>query len=158
MPAAHKTVTIDAPAERVFDFLGDPRNIAACTPKVVRLVDGRAPLQVGDRFRVVCRVFSSTFDETLTVTRCDLPPKATPHRRYELHESFAGWVNGTAIWTLEAQDIQTETSLDVEYGVGGGVVARAVNAILPKRVQQAMLDRLLNNIKQSLETRTTPAR
>ena len=131
MSAAHKTVTIDAPAERVFEFLADPQNIAACAPNVLRVADVmRSERRVGDTFRVVYKVFGKTFDEKVTVTQTTLPPKATPHRRYQLYESFAGGMNGTLIWTLEAQDIQTETSVDIEYAVKGGVLSKVLNALL----------------------------
>jgi carbon monoxide dehydrogenase subunit G len=146
---AHKTVTIDATAEKVFAFLGDPQNIAACSTSAPEVFEGRT----GNTFRVVCNVLTRTFDETVTVTRSDLPPKSTPHRRYQLQHSFAGGVNGTVIWTLEAQDIQTDTSVDIEYRVAGTLVDKALKGLVLKATVQRQLDRMLENMKHMLEAR-----
>ena len=152
MSATHKTVTIDATAEKIFEFLSDPQNTAAGAPNVLRVVDiRRSERRVGDTFRVIYKVFGRTFDEKVIVTRCDLPPRATPHRRYQLHESFAGPMKGTLIWTLEAQDIQTEASVDVEYEDVSGVRGKGLNALLLKRTKQKSLDRMLKYMKLFLE-------
>jgi uncharacterized protein YndB with AHSA1/START domain len=39
MAEIHKSVTIDAPAERVFDLLDDPSAIPSYTPNVERVED-----------------------------------------------------------------------------------------------------------------------
>ena len=148
------TVTVDATAEKVFEFLGDPVNVAACAPNVVRVLDvTRSDARVGDNFRVLYKVGGRMLEGMVTVTRCDLPPRATPHRRYQLHQSFAGAIDGSLVWTMEAQDIQTETSLDVEYRASGGVLPSALKTLLLSASLRKNANRMLENMKVVLEGR-----
>src|SRR5918912_117859 len=69
MAEIHKSATIDAPAERVFDLLDDPSGIPSYTPNVERVEDVRRSEQrVGDTFRVIYKVVGMTFEEMFTVT------------------------------------------------------------------------------------------
>ncbi|HEX2646662.1 MAG TPA: hypothetical protein VHO95_05515 [Candidatus Dormibacteraeota bacterium] len=99
-----------------------------------------------------------TVDEKFTVTRCELPGQTTPHRRFQIYESFDGAMKGRLVWTLEAQDIETDTSVDVEYELVGGIVGKAINALLLERINQKKFDRMLENMERVLARQTVSTR
>src|SRR5262245_60894643 len=93
----------------------------------------RSGQRVGDTFRLIYRALGMTFNEKGTVTGLQLPPKTTPHRRYQIRRAFDGGMKGRLIWTLEAQDTETDVSVDIEYEPMGGVAGKALSALLLKQ-------------------------
>jgi carbon monoxide dehydrogenase subunit G len=54
MSEIHKSVTIDAPAEKVYAFVDNPENFSRYVPNVERVVDiKRSEGRIGDSFRVI---------------------------------------------------------------------------------------------------------
>ena len=153
MSEIHKTMTIDATVERVVAFLGTPENIALLVPHAARIVDVKRMAQrVGTTFGVICKALGVTFEESVVVSRFEVPPRTTPHRRYQVWWSFQGAVQGSSVWTLEALDNQTEVGIDVEYRLMGGVVGRAVDWLLVGRANEKSATQMLGNMKRELAT------
>ena len=151
MAAIHQTVSINASVEKVFEFLEGPENLARCAPDVIRVTDvARSGEHVGDTFRLFYTAIGRTFEETVTVTGFHLPPKSTPHRRYQLRQAFDGGMKGTLVWTLEAQDTDSEVSIDVEYELKGGVVRKAIDALLFRQVNEMVTRQVLGKMKVML--------
>ena len=50
-------------------------------------------------------------------------------------------------WTLEAEGNQTYASLDAAYRLMGGVLGRALGALLVERALNRDVDQLLENMK-----------
>ena len=156
MSEIHKTVTIDASAEKILEFIDNPENIPTYAPNVVRVVDiVQSGRKVGDTFRVIYKALGMTFDERLSVTAFESPRKTTPHRRYQIRRSFDGAMKGSLTWTLEAQDNQTDASVDVEYKSRGGVVGKAVDTVLLERTNERNIEHMLENMKRVLGPQIT---
>ena len=100
----HGTVTIDTPVEKVLEFVEDPENLARCAPTVARVGEvHRRGHRVGDSFRLIYRVIGMTFHEEFRVAEFEPPRRYTPHRRFQMWQTFHGRVRGTLTWTLEAE-------------------------------------------------------
>ena len=156
MSEIHKTVTIDASAEKVLQFLDDPANIPTYAPNVERVVDiVQSERRVGDTFRVTYKALGMTFDERVSVTAFVLPPRTTPHRRYQIRRSFAGAMKGSLTWTLEAQYNQTDVSVDVQYELAGGVLGKALDRLLLEGTNEMNIERMLENMKRALAPQKT---
>jgi carbon monoxide dehydrogenase subunit G len=159
MSAIHRTVAINASVEKVFEFLDNPENLSRCTPSVVRVMDViRSGRGVGDTFRVIYKTLGMTFDEKVTVTGVHLPPKTTPHRRYQIRRAFEGGMTGRLTWTLEAQDTETDVSVDFEYELMGGVVGKALDALLLRQANEKNTRDMLEKMKVALATERASSR
>ena len=94
MSEIHKSVTIDAPAEKIYGFVDNPENFSKYVPNVERVVDiKRSEGRIGDSFRVIYKVMGVTFDEKFTVTEHQPPHKAGSR--------FEGGMKGTFDWSFE---------------------------------------------------------
>ena len=152
MSQIHATVTIETPVEKVLDFVDDPEKVAKCAPMVERVVQvGRSGRRVGHSFRVIYRILGMPFDEEFRVTGFEPPRRHTPHRRFQIWQTFHGRVRGTVTWTLEAEGNQTYASLDAAYQLMEGVFGRALDALLVEGAVQKDVDRMLQNMKRQLE-------
>ena len=89
-----------------------------------------------------------TFSEECSVVGFEAPRRQTPHRRFQLWQTFHGHVRGTATWTLEAEGNQTYASLDAEYQLMGGVFGSALDALVVERAIQKGVDQMLENMKR----------
>jgi carbon monoxide dehydrogenase subunit G len=146
---------IGAPVEKVLEFIDDPENLAKCAPMVERVVVvGRSARRVGDSFRVIYRVLGVPLNEKFEVTGFEPPRRQTPHRRFQIWQTFRGRVRGTLAWTLEAEVNQTYASLDGAYQLIGGVFGKALAALLVDRAIQKGVDQMLENMKRQLEHQT----
>ena len=151
MTEIHKTAVLNATAERLFAFLIDPQNISKYVPNVERVFGFTGGEQmVGDSFRVRDKRLGITFDELFTLTLSAVPPKNTPHRRFAIGRSFDGPLQGSLRWTLEALDNETEVGLDLEYRLVGGLVGRAFDVLVLRRINQSRIAHLLENLKLAM--------
>ena len=142
-------MTIDAPVEEVLEFVEDPQNLAKCAPAVERVAEiRRSGRRVGNSFRLIYRVLGMPLNEEFRVIGFEPPRRHTPHRRFQMWQSFHGRVRGTVTWTLEAEGNQTYASLDAAYQLTGGVFGRALDALLVERVIQKDVDQMLENMNR----------
>jgi uncharacterized membrane protein len=141
MAEIHKSVTIDAPAERVFDLLDDPSAIPSYTPNVERVEDVRQSEQrIGDTFRVIYKAVGMTFEEMFTVTEHMRPTR--------LASRFENGMKGTFVYQLAPQGQQTTLSVDVHYELPGGALGKAIDALLLERTNEKTMEKQLDNLRQ----------
>jgi carbon monoxide dehydrogenase subunit G len=148
-------VTIETPVEKVLEFVDDPENLAKCAPMVKRVVElGRSVRRVGNSFRVIYRVLGMPFTEEFRVIGFEPPRRHTPHRRFQIWQTFHGPVRGTFTWTLEAEGNQTYASLNAAYQLMGGIFGRVLDALLIERAVKKDVDQMLENMNQQLTRQT----
>ena len=94
------------------------------------------------------------FDEEFRVIGFEPPRRHTPHRRFQIWQTFHGPVRGNFTWTLEAEGNQTYANLDAAYQLMGGVLGRALDALFVERAVQKNVDRMLENMKRQLASQT----
>jgi uncharacterized membrane protein len=141
MAEIHKSVTIDAPAERVFELLDDPSAIPSYTPNVERVEDVRQSEQrVGDTFRVFYKVVGMTFEETFTVTEYTRPSR--------LASRFENGMKGTFLYQVVPQGEQSTLTVDVQYELPGGALGKAIDALLLERTNESTIEKQLDNLRQ----------
>jgi len=148
-------VTIERPVEKVLEFIDDPENLAKCAPMVERVVEvGRSGRRLGNSFRVIYRVLGMPFIEEFRVIGFEPPRRHTPHRRFQIWQTFHGCATGTVTWTLEAEGNETYASLDAAYQLMGGVFGRALDSVLVERAVQKDVGQMLENMKRQLARQT----
>lgn len=143
MAEIHNRATVDAPIEKVFDFVDDPERFPTYVPNVDRVADlVRTEKRLGDSFRVIYKVLGMTFDEKFTVTEYQRPNR--------LRSAFAGGMNGTFAWSFEREGEQTRVNVDVDYQMAGGPIGKAVDALLLERTNEKTIEHLLQNMQKAL--------
>jgi ribosome-associated toxin RatA of RatAB toxin-antitoxin module len=141
MAEIHKTVTIDAPAEKVFDIVDDPENYPKYVPNVSQVVDvRRSERRIGDSFRVLYKVLGTTFEEKFTTTDYQRPTR--------ISSSFDGGMSGTFRWAFEPLGAQTKATVDVDYRVAGGAIGKAVDSLILERTNEKSIEGMLENLRR----------
>jgi len=149
MSEIHKSVTIDASAEKVYALVDNPERFSEFVPNVERVVDiKRSEVRVGDSFRVIYKVMGITFDEKFTVTEHQPPRKAGSR--------FEGGMKGTFDWSFEPQGQQTKTSVVIRYELAGGVLGKAVDALVLERTNAKTIEDMLQNMSRILTRQGAP--
>jgi ribosome-associated toxin RatA of RatAB toxin-antitoxin module len=149
MSEIHKSVTIDASAEKVYALVDNPERFSEFVPNVERVVDiKRSEGRVGDSFRVIYKVMGITFDEKFTVTEHQPPRKAGSR--------FEGGMKGTFDWSFEPQGQQTKTSVVIRYELAGGVLGKAVDALVLERTNAKTIEDMLQNMSRILTRQGAP--
>ncbi len=152
-------MTIERPVEKVLDFVDDPESLAKGAPMVNRVVGvHRSGRRVGSSFRVIYLALGMPFNEEFTVVGFEPPRRHTPHRRFQVWQTFDGPAKGTVTWTLEAEGNETYASLDGAYQLMGGVLGRVLDALLVRRAVKKDVDQMLENMKRQLSRQTIESR
>ncbi len=144
-------MTIDRPVEKVLEFIDDARNVAKCSAHIDQVVQDDARAQrVGSSALVILRVLGTRVGEEFTVARFSAPPRNTPHRRYQIWQTFRGPARGVLTWTLEAEVNQTYASVDVAYQLAGGILGRALDALAVEGALKKEVELVLESMKRQL--------
>ena len=148
MSEIHKSLTIDAPAEKLFDIVDDEQRYPSYVPNVTGVEDiTRSAGRVGDSVRIIYKVLGITFDEKFTITE-----HARPRR---ISSTFEGGMKGTFNWRFEPQGDQTKVSVDVNYQLAGGAVGKAIDAVLLQRTNERTVEQMLTNLSGLAREATT---
>jgi ribosome-associated toxin RatA of RatAB toxin-antitoxin module len=151
MAQIHKTVTIDAPAEKVFDIVDDPDNYPKYVPNVSQVVDvRRSDKRIGDSFRVIYKVLGTTFDEKFKTTEFQRPTR--------ISSAFEGGMTGTFRWAFEPLGAKTKVTVDIEYRVAGGAIGKAVDSLVLERTNEKSIEGMLENLRRLAVEAGTPSR
>ena len=147
MATIHKSIDIDAPAERVFAMLTDPKRLPEYAPGLISVENIRQTEQhLGDSFRAIYSVLGLHFPMTFTATEYEQPTKLTTR--------FEGGMKGTWTWRLSPRGKSTHLTTAMEYEMAGGILGKAMNAVLVERMNEKNAERLLENLK--LVSEATP--
>lgn len=142
MAEIHKSTTIDASAERVFDLLDNPSAIPSYTPNVERVEDVRQSEQrIGDTFRVIYRAVGMTFEEKFTITEYERPTR--------LASRFENGMKGTFVYQVTPQGQQATLTVDVDYELPGGALGKAIDALVLERTNERTIEKQLENLRQA---------
>ena len=140
MPTIHKSIDIDALAERVFELLTDPRRLPEYAPGVISVEDVQQTEQhLDDSARATYSVLGLRFPITFTIIEYEPPTKLATH--------FEGGMKGTWIRLLEPRGKSTHLTTVMEYEMAGGILGKAMNAVLVERMNEKNAERMLENLK-----------
>ena len=144
MPVIRKSVEIDAPPDKVFVVLDDPERIQEYGVGVTRVSDfNQTPQRVGDTGRITYSAMGLRFPMKFTVTAYE------QNARFEM--SMEGGMTGTMNWELTPQGSGTALSLTIDYRMRGGILGKAMDALLVERMNDRNAQRMLENLKMISE-------
>lgn len=142
MQHIHKSIDINAPAQRVFDFLLDPRNLPSVWPGLeevsnVNLEQGALEYDwVYKMAGMHFRGHSST-------------QEIQPGKLLRWHAG--GALDASFRWALEGRDGTTTFTVDVDYTLPGKVLGR-IAEVLAAKTNERESETFLGNVKSRMET------
>jgi carbon monoxide dehydrogenase subunit G len=140
MATIEKSTFIAAPVERIYAILADPDRLPQFAPGVSRVEDVRRTADgVGTSARIVYSVMGIEFPMIVRLTEHEPPHRAVV--------AMSGGIDGTQTWTLVAQGDGTRLGDRVEYELRGGLLGKALDALLVERMNEKNIERMLENLK-----------
>lgn len=144
MAKLRKSITINAPAEKIFNFITTPTNLPGVWPNLLEvkdvqpLPDGRR----GKRFRFVYQMAGQRFEGRSETTEC-VPPERNVSRQQ-------GGIESTVTWTFQPAAEGTEVTIEGDYKVPIPVLGKLAEPLVVQQNQQTV-EKLLANLKTRLE-------
>jgi uncharacterized membrane protein len=137
-----KSVTINAPVEKVYAFMSEPTNLPEIWPSMVEVKDVQPSPAGGYNFSWVYKMAGVRFDGASETT------EAIPNQRV-VTKSTKG-IESTFVWMYEPGDGGTKLTLEVEYTVPIPLVGKLAEAFIVKQNQHEA-DVMLANLKARME-------
>jgi len=141
MAKVEKSITINAPVEKVFAYIEDPMNQLEYLPSIVEVKDVTGQ-GVGAHYRWAYKMAGLRFEGETTMT------EYTPNERIVVETK--GGIASTWSWTLTSVDGGTEVGLTVEYTIPVPVLGKLGEALVLKQNEREA-GTAMANIKAKLE-------
>jgi hypothetical protein len=139
----HCSISIDASAEKTFDFLVSPEKIPLVLPGLVENYDiPPQPLQPGSSFKFRYQMYGVMLEGRWTVTKVDRP------NRYEA--STEGEVASAWVYEITRENGSTHVDATITYETPHSVLEKIRSDVMLK-INQQEADTFLRNLKTVLE-------
>ena len=136
-----KSITINAPVEKVFGYVSDSTNLPEIWPSLVEMKD-------------VKHLPDGRTTDHWTYKMAGMHLKGTTTTEYVENKSVIskteGGVKSTQIWTFEPEDGGTKATFEVEYTVPIPVLGRLAEVIVVK-MNEHEGDTIMANLKSRME-------
>ena len=143
MVKIEKTITINAPVEKVFGYLDEPMNQLEIWPSLVEVKDvQRLPSGIGSSFRWVYKMAGMRFEGTSEIT------EYIPNQR--MVTKTKGGIESTHITTFQPEAGGTKVTTEVEYTVPIPLLGKLVEAFIVKQNEHEA-ELFLANLKARME-------
>jgi uncharacterized protein YndB with AHSA1/START domain len=142
MASVKKSITISAPAEKVFGYISEPANLPEFWPSLVEVRDVRRLPNGGTTNRWVYKMagirLEGTSDDVEYVANERLVSKTT------------GGADSTQTWMLQPEAGGTKVTFEIEYTVPVPVLGKLAEAVIVK-MNEREGDLVLANLKARME-------
>ena len=142
MAKLEKTVSIKAPAEKIFSFINDPRGLPEVWPSMVEVRNVHPGPVGGNNFDWTYKMAGMLFKGSTEQL------ESTPNQRL-VSENKKG-IPSKFVWTCQPEADGTRLNLQVEYTVPVPLVGKVAEAFIIKLNQNEM-DVMLANLKARME-------
>ena len=143
MPNVEKTITINASAEKIFDYWTEPSNLPEFWPSVVEVKDRQRLPNGGNYFRWVYKMAGMRFEGTSEDIEYVANQRTVTKNK--------GGIESTIRMTFQPEGDGTKVSLEVEYTVPIPLLGKLAEAAVVK-LNQNELELVLANLKARMET------
>lgn len=142
MAKLQKSITINAPVEKVFAYLSDPKNLLEIWPSMIEIKDVQPAATGGYNFGWVYKMAGMRF-EGASETVEEIPNQRTVTKSTKGIESHF-------VWTYEPENGGTKLTVDIEYKVPVPLLGKIADSFILKQNDQEG-DALLANLKARME-------
>ena len=143
MEKVERSVTVDAPVEKVFDYIVDPSNGPEFITSTLEVNDvTRTEQGVGTHYRWTYKLAGMRMEGESTFTEC------VPNKR--LVSESKGGIPSTWTYTFEPQGDRTRMTTVIEYTIPIPVLGKVAEAlVLKQKKREASM--AMKNIKATME-------
>ena len=142
MARVKKSITINAPVEKIFGYVGNPNNLPAFWPSMIEAKDVEPLPNGGNKFGWVYRMAGVRFEGSSEVIEY-----VANQRTVTVSE---GGISSTITWLFEPEDGGTRVTFDSEYTVPIPLIGRLAEAIIVRQNEREA-ETLLANLKARIE-------
>jgi uncharacterized membrane protein len=142
MAKTKKTITINAPVEKVFAFVSEPTNLPEIWPSMLEVKDVEPSTAGGFNFGWVYKMAGMRIEGASETT------ESIPNQRV-VTRSKKG-IESTFVWTYKPEDGGTNLTVEVEYTVPLPLLGKLAEAVIVK-LNEHEADTLLANLKVRME-------
>ena len=142
MAKAVKTITINAPVEKVFAYIGEPTNLPEIWPSMVEAKDVQRLPNGGTSFRWVYKMAGVRFEGTSEDTEYVANQRVVSKTK--------GGIESTVTWTVEPEAGGTKVTFEAEYIVPIPLLGKLAEAFIVKQNEREA-ETLLANLKARME-------
>ena len=144
MPVVENSIVISAEADKVFGILDDAQRFPEYFAGVVRVSNVTlSEERVGDSANITYSVLGVHFDLKSTILKWE--------KNKSVVAQLEGAFPGTVSTTFDEQNDGVKVTQTFDYTIGGGVLGRALNAVLVERMNERNAQHTLENLKTLCE-------
>jgi uncharacterized membrane protein len=143
MSKLEKSIKINAPVEKVFDYLGDQANLPKIWPSLIEITDLK-PLPNGGwsnrwKYKMTGIHLSGTSEDTERITN------------QRIVSQTKGGIESIQTWTFQSENGGTKVTFAVEYTIPIPVIGAVAEAVIVKMNEQEAKT-ILENLKAIMES------
>lgn len=142
MVKLQKSITINAPVEKVFAYMSDPNNLPEIWPSMIEVKDVRPAATGGYNFGWVYKMAGMRFDGESETTE-EVPNQRTVTKGTKGIESLF-------VWEYAPENGGTKLTVEIEYNVPVPLLGKLAEAFIIKQNEHEA-DTLLSNLKTRME-------
>ena len=142
MARIEKTITINAPVEKVFDYVDDPTNLPEIWPSLIDVMDVERLPAGGTKFRWRYKMAGVRVEGTSEAIEFVVNQRTVSRNE--------GGVSSTITWVFEPEDGGTKVTNAVDYAVHVPVLRKLAESFLV-RVNENEAEMILANLKARME-------
>ncbi len=142
MAKVEKTITINAPVEKVFDYIDQPTNLPEIWPSLMEIKDVQTLPNGGHTDRWVYKMAGMRFEGTT---------EGIEHvTNQRIVSKTKGGVKSTQTWVFQPEAGGTKVTFEVEYNIPIPVLGKLAEAIIVK-MNDHEGELILANLKARME-------
>src|SRR4030043_927416 len=143
MPKIERSVTINAPVKKIFDYIADPKLQVEWLPGMIEVKDIKQTEQgVGSTYKFAYKVAGMRFEGE------DIVEEYIPNKKMVTRSK--GGIESSWTWNFEPYNDGTKVEVIVEYKVPIPVLGKIAEALVHKQNEREA-DHALANIKDKME-------
>ena len=142
MPKIERTISINAPVEKVFDYWTEPANLPEYWPSVVEVKDRQRLPNGGNIFRWVYKMVGMRFEGTSEDVEYIANQRTVTKNK--------GGIESTITMMFQPENSGTKLTVQTEYTVPVPLLGKLAEAFIVK-VNENETDLLLANLKARME-------
>ena len=142
MTKVEKTITVNAPAEKIYNYVGNPENLTEFWPSLVEVTDVQSLPNGGNSNRWAYKMAGIRLEGTSEDT------ERVPNER--IVSKTKGGVESTQTWVFQPEAGGTKVTFVVEYTVPIPVLGKLAEVIIVK-MNDHEVGVLLANLKSRME-------
>jgi ligand-binding SRPBCC domain-containing protein len=137
-----KSIEINAPVERVFDFITTPMNLLGVWPSMAEITNVQRSADGRHSFDWVYKMAGLPFKGHSETTDVEMPVRSVVKN--------TGGVPSTFHWKFEKKGAGMRLAIDVDYEIPAPVIGKIAEAVVARINEHECLN-LLANVKATME-------